>query len=51
LTARGTGTEARRQIRETGQAGYGRATLGLILGWIGIATLIGLSVGSVGPFG
>src|ERR1022692_2099293 len=41
------GTKARRQIRQTGEAGYDRATWGLILGWIGVTMLIiSLTVGS-----
>ncbi len=34
------GTKARRQIRRTGEAGYGMATAGMVLGWIGITVLI-----------
>jgi Domain of unknown function (DUF1707)/Domain of unknown function (DUF4190) len=30
------GAKARRQIRQTGEAGYNQATLGLALGWIGV---------------
>jgi hypothetical protein len=46
------GTGARRQIRQKGQAGYGRATAGLMLGWLGILVLVaGLALGGYGPIG
>jgi hypothetical protein len=31
---------ARKQIRERGEAGSGLATAGIVLGWIGVATLV-----------
>jgi len=39
------GHMARRQIRQTGEAGQGMATAGLVLGWIGIALTLVLVVG------
>jgi Domain of unknown function (DUF1707)/Domain of unknown function (DUF4190) len=45
------GAKARRQIRQTGEAGYDRATWGLVLGWIGVMMLIiSLTAGSNGLF-
>jgi hypothetical protein len=41
------GHMARRQIRETGEAGEGMATAGLVLGWIGIALTVLLIAGAV----
>ncbi|RRS01833.1 DUF4190 domain-containing protein [Glycomyces terrestris] len=34
------GTIAKRQIRETGEAGEGFATAGIVLGWIGVASIV-----------
>jgi hypothetical protein len=34
------GSSARRETSQTGQAGYGFALSGLILGWIGVALLV-----------
>jgi hypothetical protein len=31
---------ARRQIRESGQVGGGMAVAGIVLGWIGVGTLV-----------
>jgi uncharacterized membrane protein len=39
------GHAARRQIRRTGEAGTGIATVGLVLGWIGVAIIALISVG------
>jgi Domain of unknown function (DUF4190)/Domain of unknown function (DUF1707) len=41
---------ARRQIRETGDAGQGMATAGLVLGWIGIALTVLFVVGVAALF-
>ena len=38
------GYVARRQIRERGEAGNGMAIAGIVLGWIGVATLVILIV-------
>ncbi|WP_051393556.1 DUF4190 domain-containing protein [Glycomyces arizonensis] len=34
------GTIARRQIRETGEQGDGFAVTGIVLGWIGVASVV-----------
>jgi len=34
------GNIARRQIEETGQAGAGLATAGIVLGWIAVALIV-----------
>jgi Domain of unknown function (DUF1707)/Domain of unknown function (DUF4190) len=43
------GTKARRQIRETGEAGYDRATLGLALGWMGVTIFFIAMIAGLGP--
>jgi hypothetical protein len=42
---------ARRQIEETGQAGAGLATAGIVLGWIAVALVVlrVIVIGSAGP--
>jgi len=45
------GHMARRQIRETGEAGQGMATAGLVLGWIGIALTVLFIAGAVAIVG
>jgi hypothetical protein len=42
------GTGARRQIRETGEAGYRMATAGLMLGWLGVTILLIAMIAGLG---
>jgi Domain of unknown function (DUF1707)/Domain of unknown function (DUF4190) len=42
------GTKARRQIRHTGEAGYGLATAGVALGWIGVSIMLVVLIAGFG---
>jgi uncharacterized protein DUF1707/uncharacterized protein DUF4190 len=42
------GTKARRQIRRTGEAGYGLATAGVVLGWIGVSIMLVVLIAGFG---
>jgi Domain of unknown function (DUF1707)/Domain of unknown function (DUF4190) len=43
------GTKARRQIRQTGEAGYDWATWGLVFGWIGVTIFFIAMLSGLGP--
>lgn len=44
------GAKARRQIRETGEAGYNRATLGMALGWMGVTIFFIAMIAGLGSY-
>ena len=44
------GHMARRQIRQTGEAGYNQATLGLALGWIGVTIFFIAMIAGLGSY-
>jgi len=42
------GYRARKQIRERQQSGGGMATAGIVLGWVGIGTLVLMVIAALG---